>query len=1012
MHPAVRRALEQVDESTGAFERHARLWSAAEVLIRVASAERIVTGLSSWSAPDARLVVLTRPSLGHWVGLFRAFGRDRAGRGGTASTRVRRPAMAAFLGTACEHGLVSPHQRRAAHRTVEDVFDALVTYRNRAVGHGAPRSTSFYSEIEPLLADALQPLAEETETESIPLAPLLLERDGTWWMLDKRSGRGADYIDMASGGTLRVADPVQLDVLLGPASERAAVEEHTPHVLPPEPDAFVARETEVAWILAALDHGGVVTLTGTPGVGKSRLAQYSAWAALGSHSGGVFHVPLHEADAPADACNAVARSLDIGLREDPTAQIGHALAARGPVLVWLDDAEGCRDALVTLLPRWTSIAPEARFLVTSRQRLGISGERAKSVEPLDADDARRLFDARIDTARARGGNTDALLALLDGNPLAIELAARRAAVIGAEGVAARMQRRWKVLSGGTGRFPSLRASLEASWEGLDDVERAALSQASVFAGPFTLEAAEQVLDLPDDAWAMDAIEQLAEKSLLRLVTAEEGRFQLGHSLAAFAGEQLNEMGEAAATAARHGAHFAAGGTVTAIEALTVHGSAHRRAARVQEVPDLVRACDRAIARGDHSVAEATALAAWAVLRDRDILRGRELLERVAPLAPQSARLRVALGWAGIHTGALAAAEGWFTEASERATPLSIEALDARSGHGCLARIRGDLGRAEACSREALERAVALEDRAREGTERGMLGVVVLSAGRPLEARALLEQATAVHREVGNDRGEALARGNLGITYLHTGEPQEARPHFQHALDIARAVGDRRHEGNSLGNLGIAMLELGDTDAALDFHQQALALQRHVGNRAGVGNALGNLGSVHAGRGDYGTAVLCWQEALLVHRGTGNRASEGNTLHNLGGALLHRGQLEEAADHLSRASCLFEDIGAKRDRGSTLGLLGRVAVAAGDLEAADARLAESMSLLREVGDRRELAEVHATRARTWSRLGDTDKALESWENSTKLRAELAIPEDSEIGRYCTEVGRELADAGLI
>jgi predicted ATPase len=295
------------------------------------------------------------------------------------------------------------------------------------------------------------------------------------------------------------------------STDRRAVAALPRHLLPAERDAFVGREAELAELSRLLDEGhGLVSVLGIGGSGKTRLVLRHARRELTTHPGGAWFCDLSEARGVEGIAKAVATALDVSLgKDDPVVQLGHAIAARGKCLVILDNFEQVARHAGATLGRWLDRAPQATFVVTTREVLGLPGEQSLALAPLTAADASALFVARARQARS-GYEPDApervviaqLVALLDHLPLAIELAAARVRMMPVAGVLARMGERFKLLSSSGARQTrqaTLKTTLDWSWELLSEWEKAALAQVSVFEGGFTVEAAEAVLDL--SSWA-------------------------------------------------------------------------------------------------------------------------------------------------------------------------------------------------------------------------------------------------------------------------------------------------------------------------------------------------------------------------------------------------------------------------------------------------------------------------------------------------------------------------------
>jgi predicted ATPase/class 3 adenylate cyclase/Tfp pilus assembly protein PilF len=738
------------------------------------------------------------------------------------------------------------------------------------------------------------------------------------------------------------------------------------HNLPAERDAFIGRATELRALAQRLDAGArLVTVLGPGGTGKTRFVRRYGHAWLGDWPGGVCFCDLSDARSLDGVLGAVAVALDVPLgKGDPVVQLGHAMAGRGRCLVILDNFEQVLAHAPATLGHWLDRAGEAAFIVTSRERLQLGGEVIFPVEPLPLNkDAIELFEARARAQRPDFAIGDAnreavaeVVRLLDGLPLAIELAAARVRVMSPAQLALRMRDRFALLSGARGaaaRQATLRAVIDWSWDLLTAWEQAALAQCSVFEGGFTLDAAEDVLDLarwPEAPSAMDTVQALLDKSLLRTWSqAEAGRYDIDEpyfgmyiSIHEYAVEKLGASGEQAVAQAedRHARHFAGFGTEEALEALSRHGGVGRRRTLALELDNLVAACRRAVRRGHGETAVAVYRAAW------------EVLDIQGPLA------------LGVTLGAQVLALDGIGD-SARAAACAIRALASRrSGH---------MGEASAWFVRALKLARKVGNRRTEAIVFGNLALLRHSQGRMVKALAHYEKAIVIHRALGNTREEAGVLGNLGNLHIDQGRMELARAHYEAALAIHREVGNRRSEGSTLDNLGSLHNEQGRIDDARTYYEAALAIAREVGNRRGEGTVLGNLGNVLSEQGQTQEAWAAYEAALAIDREVGSRRDEGIVLGHLG--ILHHeeGRMAQAWAHQQQALAIARELDDRRTEGFVLSNLGDLLTDQGRIAEAREALRAGESRLREVGDLLMLAMLLCTRGRAEASVGESDLA---------------------------------------
>ncbi len=340
-----------------------------------------------------------------------------------------------------------------------------------------------------------------------------------------------------------------------------------PNNLPSPTSGFVGRSGEIGRLLGLLESSGLVTLTGPGGVGKTRLALDVADRALHRFPDGVFFVPLETLTDPDLVAGSIAEHIGIGLEagDDPVEALTAHLSGL-ELLVVLDNFEQIIDA-AEIVARMRSGAPRLTVLVTSQQVLRVAGETVFPVQPLDLpatgdidldellkSDAAALFLERV---RATGMATELslkdvdavarIVTELDGLPLALELAAARIGVFGFEGLLARIGERFGTVRGGSREAPDRHRTLQAaiSWSHdlLDEAERHAFAELSVAIGGFTVEMAEAILDPDLSSEAIDLVESLLHKSLLRRsLNGGSVRFSMLRSIREFAHRQATASG--------------------------------------------------------------------------------------------------------------------------------------------------------------------------------------------------------------------------------------------------------------------------------------------------------------------------------------------------------------------------------------------------------------------------------------------------------------------------------------
>jgi predicted ATPase/class 3 adenylate cyclase/tetratricopeptide (TPR) repeat protein len=756
------------------------------------------------------------------------------------------------------------------------------------------------------------------------------------------------------------------------------------HSLPAEGDTFIGRVDALAELSRRIESSArLVSVLGIGGSGKTRLATRYGRNWLGEFPGGVWFCDLASARSVDGIASAVAQGLDIPLgSDDPVVQIGNAIAGRGACLVILDNFEQVARHASQTLGHWLARADQARFVVTTREVLGLAGEVVLALPPLPPAEGATLFAQRAQAAKpdfqlnAEDQAAIApLVALLDGLPLAIELAAARVRVMPPRMLLARMSERFKLLASKGGRLDrqsTLRAAFDWSWELLTPPEKATLAQLSVFEGGFTLEAAEGVLDLSgcDDApWTVDVVQSLVDKSFVR--SRSEDRFDLLVSVQVYAAEHLQTEGHYPCS----GPQALASAQLRHVEWFAALGPIRAAAGRCADLDNLVAACRRAVMLGAGDPATDALEGAWAALIMRGPFQtGVELAESVCTLPGLNDR-------AAAHAQSVLATSLVTCGRSEPARALYDRAL--------------------ACARAA-------GDRHCEAMVTFRIGALHESTGRMHEARAQHIAATQMARELCDLQLECFASNGLGSIDVVEGHMDEARSHYERALALAGETQDRRMQGNLLGNLGRLDIEVGRTDEAQVRYAQSLAIARETGNRRLEGNMLCNLGMLYIVLERPAESEAASKAALVVARELGNVRLEAIALCNLGIVIERRGRLDEAQTQFEAAVDLARALGDPMSEGQFLGYLGLLQARQGRHDEARRSLASGETLLRSASDAFGLGVLLTSRAEAHHLAGDAAAAVTALAAAATIAAEVGAGPASEIGLALARV-RGLIDA---
>jgi predicted ATPase/DNA-binding CsgD family transcriptional regulator len=642
--------------------------------------------------------------------------------------------------------------------------------------------------------------------------------------------------------------------------------ERQPGALPPERTSFVGRDREVAEIERLLSDRQLLTLCGPGGAGKTRLALAVAQDLAEGLGGGVWWVELAPISDPELVPATVASALGVHEAPDlsPTEALVEHLKGRKVLLV-LDNCEHlvgpCADLANVLL----MTCPDLTLLATSREPLRVTGEtnfmvpplslpepgRSPSTEDLAGYEAVQLFVERaraVDSGFAlTGGNAPAVARLcnkLDGIPLAIELAAARTRVLTVEQISEKLDNPLGLLTTGSrttaARHQTLRATLQWSYELLDEQERELFRRLSVFAGGWTLEAAEAVGAEPAKVGGrvstppvLDLLSLLADKSL---VTAEEDndvfRYRMLEPVRQYALERLGEGAEAEETRRRHASFFVA--------------LAEEARPRLRAEPQV-----EWLERLEKENGNLRGALSWTLSTD-DV--------------PTAARLCWALymfWW--IRNYQL---EGWrwaepvFLRRNELPPWLRIRAIIV---FGAMVYGQGDFEVLDQLSGELVElsREIGGDALAEANAHLGY-GIVALHRGDFEAAREHQEEALPLFREAGEDGLAAQTHTFFGMALLLEGDHEGARRKFEAGLTLGRSIGDRMSIVIALFNLAQLALADGDYEAAARGFAEGIVPSQESGDRGNIAHILEALGMVAGARGEALRAarLLGASEALI------------------------------------------------------------------------------------------------------------------------------------------------------
>ena len=767
----------------------------------------------------------------------------------------------------------------------------------------------------------------------------------------------------------------ELGLLQPPADASAVVTLPAPagragptHNLPRQVTRLFGRQREVAQLVELITQHPLVTLTGSGGVGKTRLALQAAEAVQTDFADGVWLVRLAALSDSVLVPQQVVAAL--GVRDEPGRSVPETLATylgERELLLVLDNCEHLLDACASLSETLLRACPRLRVLASSREPLGAYGEMVFRVPSLLVPDSNaklpleRISDFAavslfIDRARLLQPNYQVtaknaaavtrICQLLDGIPLAIEMAAARVNLLTADQLAERLDDAFRVLTVGTRtalpRHQTLRATIDWSYQLLTEAERRLLQRLSVFAGGCTLEAAEAVCsgDGLKAAQILDIMGSLEAKSV---VTAERGlseeaRYRLLETIRQYGREKVGEAGEAEALQARHLDYFL--------------GLAETAEPKLKGSEQMV----------------------WLARLDVEIDNLRAALEysRVDRASNEKGlQLAGALFWFWHIRNHVSEPLLWLRSALAQGGPSErslarATALYAAAGLGT--RLGYDDG-----LHAKLEESISIFRAAGSAGERGLAYALVILGwwlGFGVDRAAVTSlgrETVALFRELGDRWGQALALTSFAdiqsypVFYVPTRDQEasarasdlvevvwgefaaDPTPH-EESLALFRELGDRWAQTMPLASLAQRAIGRGDYKMGRALVEECLAIQQAFGDKHGTASSLNQLGSQALAQGDLRQAAMFYEEGLTLLIGfelTGDAAAGVRDL--LAEVARRQADFLKAEELYSQSLAVRRVLGNREGEANSLDGLGRVAGSQGDLPKAYSLQIEALAI---------------------------------------------------------------------
>jgi predicted ATPase/class 3 adenylate cyclase len=675
-----------------------------------------------------------------------------------------------------------------------------------------------------------------------------------------------------------------------------------PNNLPRQVTALIGRDEVVAEVEALIEQSPLVTLVGTGGVGKTRLALQAGADVLDGSGDGVWFVELAPLSDPSLVAVTIASTL--GLREQPERPVLETLLRylkNKRLLLILDNCEHVIVETARIAEAILRDCPNVRLLATSREALRISGEQpyrmpslavpkdgaARTVAEALQYGAAALFTQRATIADAKFRLSDAnapvvgeIVRRLDGIPLAIELAAARVKVLTLPQIAKKLDERFAVLTGGSRtalpRHRTMRALIDWSYDLLSPEEQRLFGRLAIFAGGWTLDTAGEVCAGDD---VLDLLSALVDKSLIVAEPAgEQQRYGLLESTREYARERLAQSGELETIARAHAEAYLA--------------LAERLHSAFDSTPDRVW-----LSQTEPELENWRAALAWSLGERNDVLLGQRLTAKL-----------------GDFWHSYGASEGlrWVRTALEvvdETTPASVVAqLDL--AEGLLYESLGRISLSHIPAQRALSRFHELDDQMGVAYAQHILGSSLAQHGRIADGEVLLRAALEVSRKHGGRRLTGRTLRRLATARVHAGDRATARSLYAEALEIFKAAGAERNVAFVATFLAELEFQEGDAEAAVRLAAEALASDREVPDRIRAMFTSSNMAAYLVALDRYDEAREHAREALTLAARQENAVLVATTLQHLAACVALRPGEEEAKANKARAASLIGFVDAR------------------------------------------------------------------------------------------------------
>jgi predicted ATPase/class 3 adenylate cyclase/Tfp pilus assembly protein PilF len=660
-----------------------------------------------------------------------------------------------------------------------------------------------------------------------------------------------------------------------------------PNNLPVQLTSFIGREKDLSELKKFLSNSRLVTLLGSGGTGKTRLALQASADIIDEYANGVWFADLSALQDPLLLPQNLEQMFGISERpkQSPAELLAEFLRDK-ELLIILDNCEHLIEACASLSQLILQQSLKVKILATSRESLRCNGELVYKVgslnhpepneqltpEQLTQYEAVRLFIERAlavnPSFRVNNSNAPALAQIcsqLDGIPLALELAAVRTKVLSLEDICTRLENRFALLTGGKRtslpRQKTLRAMIDWSFDLLSENERILWRRLSVFSGGWTLEVAEQICsdELIDQYDILDLANELAEKSVISF-SGQSGKFRMLETIRQYGAEKLKEANETYEFCQRHFNYYL-NLCEGSLSELSGPRSKYWMDIFEEDYPNIQNALR------------------WAVEK--------KLME-------EGNRLAYTLGKFWEVRGHIYEGKSWLDKLLNNTDniPLHVIANSKRLA-GVFATILGDNNEASRVLKEAL--AIFRDTNNKDGISQSLnvLGMVSFDLGDYSESKKYLTESLALKREGGTKIGLCSSLNSLGLLLKQEGDYGNALKYYEEALELAEELKDEMYLGILYNNIAEVFDYMGDFEKSKEYFEKGIEIDRAFGNKSGICVSLYNIAQLAVKNNDFIAAEKFYAESVELAKEIGFKMAIVYSLVGLGNMALEKGDTVKA-----------------------------------------------------------------------------------------------------------------------